>query len=334
MFSLPDACHSLNIPQYLANPSKRIAGISIDTRTLKPGDFFIALSGRVSDGNQYLEEAFRKGASGALLNETGFERNKESFLSRPELFHNLLPVTHPERTLTALADWHRRKFKIPVIGITGSVGKTTTKEFLYFLLKQKGPGLANQGNLNNHIGVPMTLLRLEALHEFCVCELGANHQGEIRELSKLLQPTDAILTLVSPAHLEGFGSLENIYAAKLEILESLPPQATLVLPDDDEYLIKTACKSKRNVRLVGFSAKADYRLSQVECRENRVQFCVNARYCFNFPGSASFFVMNAAMALALVDSLGYPLQEIPSTWDGLVCIRGGSSGKPCRTVSV
>ena len=315
MFSFPDASRNLGLTLQLSKPSRFATGACIDSRTLIKDDLFIALPGKNQDGHTYLEEVFRKGAAGAVIAKSVFDSNPHRFLSHPELFHNLLLVSNPENAFRELAFWYRDRFQVKAVGITGSVGKTTTKEFLHFLLRQKYSVVANRGNFNNHLGLPLTLFRLGPGTDFCVAELGANHPGEISALTKLLKPEAGILTCVSPAHLEGFGSLEGVYRAKLELLAALPLGAPAILPDDDPLLFERALKLKVKPIRVGLDSSSDFRISDVRVENFHVRFRLNQKFEFSFPGLARFLARNAAMALAAAEALGLALKDMPPVWD-------------------
>ena len=223
------------------DPQKKWGGASIDTRTLRPGEVFFALRGNNRDGHDCLREAFRKGTSGAVISGDYLKKERENLFRERSLFQNLIVVNDPEETLGILAGQYRTLFSAEGVGVTGSVGKTGTKEFLRFILSHKYPILASSGNFNNHLGLPLTLFQLQPEHQYCVAELGANHRGEIRRLSALLKPRVGIITGISPAHIEGFGSLEGIYEGKLELASSLVKnKGTLVIPDKDPELIRRA----------------------------------------------------------------------------------------------
>lgn len=322
MFSFLEASRELGIPLQFPNPAVQAAGASIDTRTLAAGDLFVALKGTRQDGHTYLEEAFRKGAAGSLMDQKVFDSEKERFSGPRGLFQNLLTVRDTEKSLQDLALWNRNRFSVAAVGVTGSVGKTSTKEFLSYLLGLKFSVLSNRGNFNNHLGLPLTLLQLDISHRFAVAELGANHAGEIRALSHLLKPAAAILTQVSPAHLEGFGSLDAIYNAKLELLESLPPGSPAVLPDDDLRLIEKARRLNLHLILVGKSVRADCRLTDCFVKDAYVHFELNGNWRFAFPGLAPFLARNAAMAAAMAEALGLRLEEVPGIWEGIALPSG------------
>ncbi|MCM8775911.1 MAG: UDP-N-acetylmuramoyl-tripeptide--D-alanyl-D-alanine ligase [Candidatus Omnitrophica bacterium] len=322
MFSYPDASRLLETEIFFPNPDLTFSGGSIDTRTLVPGDLFIALKGSRQDGHAYLEEAFRKKASGALISRLVFECQRGRFEKGRGLFRNLLPVPDPEKALQALASWNRYQQRIPCVGITGSIGKTSTKEFLHFLMSRKFRVLSNQGNFNNHLGLPLTLLRLSSEDEMCIAELGANHAGEIRGLARILQPTMGVITQVAPVHLEGFGSFEAIYAAKLELFEELPAGSPAVIPDNNPMLIQRSRDLKLDLRLVGFSPQADYFLSDVAVSGHWVHFKFNRKWSFAFPGIAPFLAINAGMALACACEMGLDLDEIPEVWNDFRPLHG------------
>jgi UDP-N-acetylmuramoyl-tripeptide--D-alanyl-D-alanine ligase len=189
--------------------------IGTDTRNIKTGSMFFALKGGNFNANQFAKEALSKGAAYAVIDEEAYYTE------------GCILVKDVLLTLQQLANHHRRQFKIPVIGITGSNGKTTTKELTATVLSKKYKTLFTQGNLNNHIGVPLTLLSLKKEHEIAIIEMGANHQGEIAQLSNIAEPDFGIITNIGKAHLEGFGGPEGVIKAKSELyhfIQSIPKQ--------------------------------------------------------------------------------------------------------------
>ncbi len=310
MFSFPDAARILGISVQSPELSRSIEGASIDTRIIQPGNLFFAIRGAKQDGHDFLAQAFEKGASGAVVEEASaakFQNNN---------FKNLLIVKDSAQALVDLARGYRALFNIKAIGITGSLGKTSTKEFLAYILAKKFKILATVGNFNNHLGLPLTLFNLRRDHQVCVAELGANHKGEIKFLCDILKPDAAILTKVAPVHVEGFGSLEGIYQAKSEILEALRPGSFAVLPDDDPILTHNAEKIKLKPVLAGETWRAHYRYMDVRVEDGQVHFTLNKKYKFSFPGMAGFLARNASMAIGLaVEACGMKLEEIPSSWD-------------------
>lgn len=314
-WNFEEAARSVKGRLLFPDPLKKWGGASIDTRTLKTGEVFFALLGEHQDGHEFLWEAFRKGASGAVLRRDFFKKERERFFRERALFQNLLLVSDPEEALAALAGAYRKNFSAVGIGVTGSVGKTSTKEFVRFLLSQKYPVSATAGNLNNHLGLPLTLFQLQPEHQYCVAELGASRRGEIRHLASLLKPRVGVITGVSAAHLEGFGSLENIYEAKLELADRLVKEkGVLVISDRDPELVRRARRRKVTVLLAGRTSQADFQLTGLQAQDGWIDFEVNGRWNFRFPGSAPFQADNALAALAAVFACGISPSELPSVW--------------------
>lgn len=198
-------------------------GVSTDSRTINPGELFIALVGEKFDGHAYITQAEERGAAAVLV-------------SRPVSI--TLPCVQVHDTLAALgalAAWHRTHFSIPFIALTGSCGKTTVKTMIASILEQVHPTLASLGNLNNAIGLPLSLLKLNTEHHYAVLEMGADHAGEIAYLCHLVQPQIGLITCVRPVHVEGFGSIEGIAKAKAEIYQSLPKDGIAIINEDEAY---------------------------------------------------------------------------------------------------
>lgn len=188
----------------------RSSGVSTDSRSIKNGSIFFALKGENFDGNQFALQALKEGAVYSVVSDQALENENGCIL-----------VENTLETLQALARYHRRSLSIPVIGITGSNGKTTTKEMLTMVLAKKYRVHATKGNFNNHIGVPLTLLATPAETEIVVCEMGANHVGEIHDLCHIAEPTHGLLTNIGHAHIEGFGSFEGVIKGKGELFDWL-----------------------------------------------------------------------------------------------------------------
>ncbi len=224
---------------------KRFTGLSTDTRNMTAGCLFWALKGERFDGHHFVSQALEKGAAGVVV-RGGFD-----------------PVIAPDRdavvisvsdTLTALGDmasWWRHQHRSPVVGITGSAGKTTTKEMAAAILGRKGSTLKTQGNFNNLIGLPLTLLLLEQGDRYAVLEMGMNGPREIARLTDIADPDVGLITNVARAHIEGLGSLEGVARAKVELLERMNPGATAILNGDDPVLMKAASAFQRRVITFG-----------------------------------------------------------------------------------
>ena len=225
-------------------------GISTDTRTLKKGDLFFALSGPNFNGNHFVKKALEKGASSVVID------NSDSI----DLGSNVFVVNNSLRTLQDLATFHRKKINIPIIAITGSNGKTTTKELIREVLSESYNVLATEGNLNNNIGVPLTLLNLKRKHEIGIIEMGANHLNEIELLSSISLPNWGYITNFGKAHLEGFGSKEGVIQGKSELYKHLKLKngQVLINGDDAEQI-----KQTRNQKVVRFGIEEinDFKIS-------------------------------------------------------------------------
>ncbi len=202
-----------------------VSGISIDSRTVNKGDLYIAIKGENFDGHDFARSAVENGAAAVMC-------HKEIDVDCP-----VLMVEDTEKAFLALASWYRSKFTFPVVGLTGSVGKTTTKEMICAALSSEFNTLKTEGNLNNQIGVPRTLMRLDSDLQAAVIEMGMDNKGQISVLSLCAKPTVAVITNIGVSHMENLGSREGILAAKLEILEGLAEGAPVFLNGDDPYLM-------------------------------------------------------------------------------------------------
>lgn len=230
--------------RWIGAPPSAVEGVSTDTRTLAPGSLFVALRGERFDAHDYLEEAAAKGAVAAVV----AERRTPDPSPIPRL---VVADTLP--ALGAIARLHRRRFQIPVIAITGSNGKTTTREMIAAILATRGKVLKTEGNLNNEVGVPLTLFGLDASHATAVIEMGMNHHGEIARLVAIAEPQVGVVTLAAPAHLEGLGTVEAVADAKGELYRGLPEGGIAIANADDARMLKRAQASGR--RMITFSAE-------------------------------------------------------------------------------
>lgn len=203
-------------------------GVSIDSRNIHKDCFFVAIKGPTFNGNTFARQAIETGAKYAIVDEKEFEHPDE----------NIFYVDNGLKFLQRLANQHRKQFDIPVIGITGSNGKTSTKELIAAVLSEKYNVLSTKGNLNNHIGVPLTLLQLTREHEIAVVEMGANHFGDIKELCDIAEPTHGIITNVGKAHLEGFKNFEGVLKTKRELYEAVEKAEGLIMYNADDSVLK------------------------------------------------------------------------------------------------
>ena len=238
-------------------PRESVAqGYSIDTRTIRPGELFFAVKGERLDGHDYVGAALEKGAAAAVVQKNELHRYPEK--------GRLLAVDDTLAALQSLATSVRKLWGKPLVAVTGSAGKTTTKEAVAHVLIARFRVLKSEGNFNNHFGLPLMLLKLEPEHDVAVIEMGMSHAGEIRALTKIAYPEIGVVTNVAPVHLEFFDSLAGIARAKYELIESLPATGTAVLNADDEYVSQFGRDFKGKVVTYGTRATAAIRAENVK----------------------------------------------------------------------
>ena len=238
------------------DPNALAQGYSIDSRTIQPGELFFAVKGDRFDGHDFVESVLKQGATGAVIRKDQLARYTNS--------KGLLAVDDTLAALQTLATAVRKLWGKTAIGITGSVGKTTTKEAVAHLLSIKYRVHRTKGNFNNHFGLPLGLLTLEPEYDLAVVEMGMSHAGEIAALARIAQPNQAVITNVAPVHLEFFDSIAGIARAKYELVESLPSSGTAFLNADDEYVSQFGRDFKGKVVLFGLKPVADVRAENIE----------------------------------------------------------------------
>ena len=281
------------------DPEKKLTGFSIDTRTLKRGEFFVPLRGEKDDGHRHLLAAAAAGASGSFCARRPPAGLPPHFL--------LIGVPDVLAALQQAAASHRRRFSLPVIGVTGSSGKTTTKDFIAGVLSGSLKVLKTEGNLNNEIGLPLTLLRLDQSCRAAVLELGMSAPGEIALLAQIAAPAFGVITNIGEAHLETLGSIEAIAAAKEELLEAMGSGGTAVLNADDPRLREMGARYGGKVYGYGFGygdlRASSFSLSGVSSRF-RVRFPGGEEGSFTLPLPGRHLVSNALAALTVGHLLG------------------------------
>jgi UDP-N-acetylmuramoyl-tripeptide--D-alanyl-D-alanine ligase len=245
-------------------------GVSIDTRSLAPGQLFIAIRGPRHDGHRFLADALARGARGLLI-ERGADISADL---GPDV--TVIAVDDGTRALGALAAGHRASFRGPLVAITGSNGKTTTKEMCASILSVDAPCLKNHENLNNQYGLPLTLLGRAAEHRSVVVEIGMNHRGEIAPLAHIARPTVGVITNVGTAHLEFLGSRESIAAEKGDLIAALPSEATAVLNACDPLVMSQRQRTPARVLTFGVQGDADVRAERVRERDESFAFTLRA----------------------------------------------------------
>jgi UDP-N-acetylmuramoyl-tripeptide--D-alanyl-D-alanine ligase len=231
---------------------------SIDSRTIQPGELFFAVKGERMDGHDFVQQALEKGAVAAVV--------RRDELARYAVKTRLLAVPDTLVALQTLGAAVRRLWAKPLIGVTGSTGKTTTKEAIAHVLSSRFRVLKSEGNFNNHFGLPLMLLKIEPEHEAAVIEMGMSHRGEIAALAKIAQPEIGVVTNVAPVHLEFFKSVAEIARAKYELIEALPAGGKAILNADDEYVSQFGRDFRGKVVLYGLHQTADVRAENIESR--------------------------------------------------------------------
>ncbi len=302
-------------------PAKTITGCAIDSRQIKQGFVFIALKGERVDGHQFLAPATEKGAVAALV----------------EYLPNTVPqglacikVADARRALGQLAAFWRQQHSLPLIAVTGSNGKTTLKEMLRAIFSQKYTVLATQGNLNNDLGVPLTLCQLNDTHEMALIEMGANHLGEIAYLSQMAQPTVAAITLCAPAHLQGFGNIDSVAQAKGEIFTALATHGTAVINADDTYaaywqnllhkqtVIRFACQQPAEI----FARNTQMFFDKNQWVQRFILYTPQGEIDLVLPLLGQHNVMNALAACACALACGLDLASIQAGLQAMQAVNG------------
>ena len=293
-------------------------GVSIDTRTLQKGNLYIAIAGKTFDGHDFVELAEKAGAI-AILTHKKLETNLPQIVASE---------TH--LALAELAGAWRKKMNLNIIGVTGSNGKTTTKEMLAAILSVNNSVLFTQGNLNNDIGVPLTLLKISHEHRYAVIEMGANHAGEIAYTSRVANADVVIITNVGAAHLEGFGDVNGVARAKGEIIETLNPNGVAILNADDAFFDywKNVADSRKIITF-GLSKNANVRAENIDVKIENHQFVTrfdlkigNSEIKINLPLAGNHNVLNALAATAATLALDIPLAQIKQGLETMSPVKG------------
>ncbi|OGW94427.1 MAG: hypothetical protein A3K16_03690 [Omnitrophica bacterium RIFCSPLOWO2_01_FULL_45_24] len=309
-----------------------LATILTDSRNIKTGEFFLPLKGNNFDGEEFIGEAFKKGAVGAFTIRQG--ARAQACLPRTISAQGLparlsasasasqgrdgkpragvgqekiiIQVKNTTKALQEIAHEHRIRFDIPVIGVTGSNGKTTVKDMTAKVLSSKYKVLKNEGTKNNHIGLPQTLLKLKKYHEICILEMGTNHKGEIRSLADIARPNIAVITNIGPSHLEFLKDLKGIFESKKEIFEFLDEDSLVILNGDDKYLSKIK-NNKFKIMRFGFNKVNDFRASIVSTEKDKIVFLLNNKspFVLNLAGIHNIYNALAAIAVARHFELDY-----------------------------
>ena len=306
------------------NKSWKISGVSIDTRNIKKGDLFCALKGVNNDGHDYLLDAFNKGARAVLISKEVTKENKFSYLK----------VKNVLEALEKIAKHVRIKSEAKFICITGSVGKTGTKELFRAAFGKIEKIYANEGNLNNHIGVPLSLFRMPKKTNICVLELGMNKLGEIKELTNMCMPDIAIITSIENAHLKGLKTLRKIAEAKCEILHNLPKNGCCIYNADTNYsdLILQKAKNLKLKNIISYGKKetADVKLDEIRIQHKK--YIVKASIfgkslIWKMPIIGEHWILNSLSVLGVGCFYNYDLNKITKGMSNFVIPKGRGNKK-------
>jgi UDP-N-acetylmuramoyl-tripeptide--D-alanyl-D-alanine ligase len=282
-----------------ANPRARCPRISTDSRDIQPGDAFWALPGERFDGHDFALEAVRRGAQLVVCRP-----DRAARIAAPRLI-----VDDTLAALGRVAHWYRSRQEALVIAVTGSVGKTTTKDLLHAALGRQFHGTCSPGNFNNAVGLPKSLLAIERAHEYAILELGASRVGEIRQLAGLAAPEIGAITAIGKAHLASFGSLGAIVRAKGELLEALPAGGFAVLPGDDPLIVPMIPRASCRVVRVGEGPHNDVRAEGVISTGRELSFLVRGDR-FAVPFAGRHLLTNALIAVAIAQEIGVSREMI------------------------
>ena len=296
------------------------SGVSTDTRSISPGDLFIPLAGENYDAHDFIGEALEKGAAGVL---TSRDLTPEQIPGKPAC---IIKVGNTLTALQQLAAYNRRQFRLPVVGITGSNGKTTTKDMIAAVLSQKFKTLKTQGNLNNQIGLPLTILKLDETYQAMVVEMGMSSLGEIHRLAATAKPDIGVITTIGESHLEMLGSMENIAQAKGELLDHLSPQGLAVLNGDDPRIRKIRNRFPGRAVFYGLGDANHIQAKEVVPTAEGMIFKAGLHFpgresteiLIHLPVMGRHNVLNSLAAIAVGWELGLPAEAIKKGLEGLV----------------
>jgi UDP-N-acetylmuramoyl-tripeptide--D-alanyl-D-alanine ligase len=319
--SLADAARSIH--GKIAGEDTLFYGCGTDSRSVTSGEMFIALQGEHFDGHNYIEHAFANGAAAVMAERMPAGKSPPALI-----------VKNTRKAMGTLAGYWRSKFDIPMVAITGSNGKTTVKEMLSRILSLHAPVLSTRGNLNNDIGVPLTLFGIGEDHRYAIVEMGANHPGEIRALAGIAKPSIGLVTQCSPAHLQGFGSIEGVARAKAEIFAELPANGTAIINIDDRYAELWIAGTRHLTQVFfGSAAHADIRSEAVSMDPETGSSCFtlisgsgNTEIRLALPGRHN--IQNALAAAACCVALNIPATQVKA---GLEKMQPVSGRLQCRT---
>lgn len=278
--------------------------ICIDTRKIKEGNVFLAIKGENFNGNDFVVEAIEKGAKIAIVDEVNFDKCPVE--------GTVIKVKNTQEALSDLAKYYKNKLGIKVVGVTGSTGKTSTKDLISALLSEKYSVFKTKGNFNNEIGLPLMILELTKDYDIAVLEMGMNHLGDIHYLANIANPDIAVITNIGLSHLENLKTQDNIFKAKMEIVDFFSEKNILVVNGEDERLKKLSSNGFK-VKKIGYNQEYDVYASNIILKEDSTEFTANLgnnneRFCLPMAGKHN--VLNAMLAIEVANSLNVTIEEM------------------------
>ncbi len=320
------------IPQVLAATGGRLVqegqapvfdGVCTDSRQIRPAELFVALVGPNHDAHTYCGQVAAGGVKGVLIDEAHAGQVARELASHPDTACVAVPET--TRALGDLARYHRQRMPASLVAVTGSNGKTSTREMTASVLNRHFAVHASKGNFNNEIGLPLTVLQIQPAHQWAVVELGMNHPGEIRALGNICRPDHGVITNIAPAHLEGLGSVEAVMHAKGELLETIDPQGCAILNADDPRVMQLAAKWSGPLMRFGLGHEAEVRAQGIRTAVDGVTFTLvlPAGSCeVRLSVFGTFMVSNALAAAAVGHRLGLTLPVIKAGLEAFRPVKG------------
>lgn len=310
-----------------AGENHSVTGVSIDSRTVKAGELFVAIAGDNFDGHDFVREVSRKKAACVMV--------RRGFKARVERGTAVIEVDDTVRALGDIARFNRKRYDIPVIAVTGSNGKTTTKDMTAWILGAEYKVLKNEGTKNNHIGVPMTLLKLDSEFGCAVIELGTNHFGEIEYLAGICEPTIAVITNIGPSHLEHFKDLRGVFKEKFSVMKHCKRPAVGLINADDPLLSSKLSLSGKKQFLAGFGISSPCDFRPVGIADRRGGFCIDmgrgAKLYMRSPGRQNIY--NALAAVSVCRILGLDYKTIAGRLKNFVLPVGRLTVKKVRDIT-